>query len=191
MALITDLGVDGNGILQPMLKNRWKLNFLGIAGDPDPLRVQAVSCDRPKLEFDEVTLDRYNSRAYVAGKHSFQPMNIVIESDVGGTVANSIQQQLNLQQSIIGNFPAPVLPAAIGGAIYKFAIRQDMYGGDNSTILESWIMEGCWFQQVDWENLDYSTSEQVRITCVVRFDQAREIITGVAVKATGGAGVAA
>ena len=187
MALITDLGVDGNGILQPLLKNRWKVTFLGIAGDPDPLRVQAITCDRPKIEFAEIELDRYNSKAYVAGKYSFQPLNIVFQADVGGTVNNTIQQQLDLQQSIIGNFPAPVLPAAIGGAIYKFAIRLEMYDG-NDTVLEAWIIEGCWLQNVDYDNLDYAANEAVTTHCTIRFDIARQAISGIATNATGGAG---
>lgn len=188
MALIQDLGVDGNGILQPMLRNRWRVNFLGLAGDPDPLRVQAITCDRPKIEFAEIELDRYNSKAYISGKYSFQPINIVFEADVGGTVNTAIQDQLNLQQSITGNFPAPRLPAAIGGAIYKFAIRQEMLDGNN-TVLEAWIIEGCWFSNVDYENLDYAANESVKTNCTVRFDIARQIITGIAVNATGGAGV--
>ena len=188
MALITDLGVDGNGILQPKLKNRWRVNFLGIAGDPDPLRVQAITFDRPKLEFAEIELDRYNSKAYVAGKHSFQPINVVFEDDVGGLVTKSVQDQLNLQQSIIGNFPAPRLPAAIGGAIYKFAIRAEMLDG-NDTPLEAWIIEGCYISSVDYENLDYAANESMKINLVIRFDQARQVITGIKVNATGGAGV--
>lgn len=188
MALITDLGVDGNGILQPLLRNRWRVNFLGLAGDPDPLRVQAITCDRPKIEFAEVKLDRYNSTAYVAGKHSFQPMNIVFEADTGGTVHTTVQNQVNLQQSITGNFSAPRLPAAIGGAVYKFAIRQEMLDGDQ-LVLEAWIIEGCYFANVDYESLDYTANESVKCNCTIRYDQARQLISGVVVKATGGAGV--
>ncbi len=188
MGLITDLGIDGNGILQPVLKNRWEVNFLGFAGDPDPLHVQVISMDRPKLEFAEIELDRYNSKAYVAGKHSFQPINMVFEFDTGGTVAKSLQDQLNLQQSIIGNFPAPRLPAAIGGAVYKFAIRSTLLDG-NDTALEAWIMEGCYIASVDYENLDYSANESLKVNLSIRFDQARQVITGIVVKATGGAGV--
>jgi hypothetical protein len=188
MALITDLGVDGNGILQPKLKNRWRINFLGIAGDPDPLRVQAITFDRPKLEFAEIELDRYNSKAYVAGKHSFQPCNAVFEDDVGGAVTKAVQDQLNLQQSIIGNFPAPRLPAAIGGAVYKFAVRAEMLDGDN-TALEAWIMEGVYISSVDYENMDYAANESMKINLVLRYDHARQVITGIATKATGGAGV--
>lgn len=189
MALITDLGVDGNGILQPILKNRWRLNFLGFAGDPDPLRVQAISFDRPKIEFAEIQLDRYNSTGYVAGKHTWQPSTMVFEADTGGLVAKSVQDQVNLQQSIIGNFPAPRLPAAIGGAIYKFAIRAEMLDG-NETVLEAWILEGCYFSSIDWDNGDYTAAaETIKYTIVTRFDHARQIITGIRVNATGGAGV--
>jgi hypothetical protein len=188
MAFITDLGVDGNGILQPHLKNRFQLHFLGLAGDPDPLHQQVVTCDRPKIEFAEVELDRYNSKAWVCGKHSWQPMNIVFESDVGGTVAQSIQAQMEMQQKITGNFAAPRLPAAIGGAIYKFAIRQELLDGDD-TVLEAWIIEGCWLSNIDFENLDYAANESIKITCTVRYDHARLLISGQTVKATGGAGV--
>jgi len=187
MALIQDLGVDGDGILQPLLKNRWRVNFLGLAGDPDPLKVQAITCDRPKIEFAEIKLDRYNSTAYVAGKHAFQPMNIVFEADTGGAVFNTIQQQMNLQQSIIGNFPAPRLPAAIGGAVYKFAIRLESLDGDN-TVLEMWIIESAYFSNVDYENWDYAANESVKVNCTIRYDQARQILSGISVKATGGAG---
>lgn len=187
MGLITDLGVDGNGIYQPKLKNRWRVNFLGLAGDPDPLRVNATTCDRPKLEFAEVAIHRYNSTAYVAGKHSFQPINVSFDDDVGGLVATTVQSQLQLQQQIIGNSSSPRLPAAIGGAIYKFAIHADMLDG-NDTPLESWIYEGCWIMNYDGETMDYSVSEQMKINLTIRFDQARQIISGIVVNATGGAG---
>jgi hypothetical protein len=189
MALISDLGVDGDGIYQPMLKYRWRLNFLGFGGDPDPMRVNAITCERPKVEFEEVQIDRYNSTAYVAGKHRFQPMNITVDSDVGGLVSKAIQDQVNLQQSIIGNFPAPRLPAAIGGAIYKFAIRQEMLDGDDG-VLEAWIVEGCWIQSYDGGELDYGAAgEKLSYSLTIRYDHARQVITGTKVNATGGAGI--
>lgn len=187
MALISDLGVDGNGIFQPKLKHKWRVNFQGLAGDPQPLRVQAVTLDRPKLQFEEVVLDRYNSKAYVAGKHIFEPINITLEDDVGGLVAQTIQSQLELQQQIIGNNAAPRLPSAIGGSVYKFAVKMEMLDGDDIP-LECWVVEGAFLQNVDWGDLDYATSEAIRITLTVRFDQARQLVTGVRTNATGGAG---
>lgn len=187
MALISDLGVDGNGIFQPLLKHKWRVNFQGLAGDSQPLRVQAVTLDRPKLQYEEVVLDRYNSKAYVAGKSVFEPINITLEADIGGLVATTIQAQQELTQRITGAGAAPRLPSALAGATYKFAVKMEMLDGDN-TPLESWVLEGAWFQNVDWGDLDYATSEAVRITATIRFDHARQLITGIRGNATGGAG---
>lgn len=187
MALISDLGVDGNGIFQPKLKHKWRISFQGLAGDPQPLRVQAVTADRPKLQFEEVVLDRYNSKAYVAGKYVFEPINITLEDDVGGLVATTIQQQIEIQQQIIGNNAAPRLPSAIGGSVYKFAVKMEMLDGDDLP-LEAWAVEGAWLANTDWGDLDYAASEAVRITLQVRFDHARQLVTGIRTNATGGAG---
>lgn len=191
MALVTDMGVLGEGgeILQPMLKNRWRVEFsrLGnlINTDSQPLTIQAISVDRPKLSFEEVVLDRYNSRAYIAGKHQFDPINITFESDIGGQVAQLIQEQLESQQRIIGMSAAPRLPAARAGQDYKFAMALRMLDGDD-LVLESWYIEGAYVANVDYGDLDYAASETVKITLSVRFDHARQDITGVNGRATGG-----
>ena len=100
MALITDLGVDGGGIAQPRLKHKWAVTFQNMAGDSDPLRLNAINASRPKLEFEEVVLDRYNSKAYIAGKHVFQTVDIQFEDDLNGGVTSAIQAQLELQQKV-------------------------------------------------------------------------------------------
>lgn len=191
MALVTDMGVLGAGdeILQPMLKNRFRISFQGIGGTGNPfaniLTLQAITTDRPKLSFEEVTLDRYNSKAYIAGKHSFEPINVVFESDIGGDVIQTIQAQLEAQQKITGMSSAARLPAARAGADYKFAMIIEQLDGDN-VVFETWFIEGAWIQQVDYGDLDYTASETVKITLSVRFDHARQDITGQSAKATGG-----
>ncbi len=187
MAVVSDLGVDGNGIYQPKLKHKWRVNFQGLVGDPQPLRVQAVTLDRPKLQYEEVVLDRYNSKAYVAGKSVFEPINITLEDDVGGLVVTSIQAQQELTQQITGAGSAPRLPSALSGSTYKFAMKIEMLDGDD-TPLECWVLEGAWIQNADYGELDFAASEAVRITMTVRFDHARQVITGIRANATGGAG---
>ena len=189
MALIIDMGVRGNGgeILHPQMKNKWRLSFNGIGGliDSQPLTVQAITCDRPKLSFEPVTLDRYNSRAYIAGKHQFDPINATFEADIGGGVATVIRNQLELQQRIIGIGSAPRLPSAVAGQDYKFSITQEILDGDN-TPLEVWYIEGAWIENADWTDLDYAASETVKITLSLRYDHARQQILGTPGRATGG-----
>lgn len=189
MALITDLGVDGGGIAQPRLKHKWAITFQNMAGDSEPLRLNAISADRPKLQFEEVVLDRYNSKAYVAGKHSFEVLNVTFEDDLNGGVTSAIQEQLELQQNIIGLNAAPRLPSAAAGQDYKFAVKMDLLDG-NTRVVETWVLEGVFIQNADFDGVDYATSESIKVTVAFRYDHARQNVNpdGVSGKATGGAG---
>lgn len=189
MAILTDMGVRGRGgeILHPQMKNKWRLTFNGIGGvrDSEALTIQAITCDRPKLSFEKVVLDRYNSRAYVAGKHQFDPLNVTFEADIGGGVSTVIQQQLERQQKIIGMASAPRLPSALAGQNYKFSITQEILDGDY-TPLEIWYIEGVYIENADYTDLDYSASETIKITLSLSFDHARQQILGQPGRATGG-----
>ncbi len=190
MALILDMGVRGNGgeILHPQMKNKWRLTFNGVGGvlDSQALTFQAITCDRPKLSFEKVTLDRYNSRAYIAAKHQFDPINVTFEADIGGGVASVIQRQLELQQRIIGMSAAPRLPSALSGQDYKFSVTQEIMDGDNTPI-EVWYIEGVWIENADYTDLDYAASETIKITLTLSYDHARQEILGLPGRATGGA----
>lgn len=192
MALVTDMGVYGGAgeILQPMLKNRFRIEFFGIgAGESQnatALTIQAITADRPKLSFEEITLDRYNSRAYIPGKHTFETTTIVFESDIGGGVINTLKEQLEQQQKIIGMTSKARLPPAPSGASLKFATAISQLDGDDHAY-EIWYLEGCWIQNIDYGDLDYAASETIKISVTLRYDHARQDTSGVRDgKATGG-----
>lgn len=193
MATINDIGIPGvgTGILQPKLKHKWKVTFANIGGgaDSQPLSMQAVTITRPSLQFEEVQLDRYNSRAWVAGKHTFEPMTLTFEDDVTGSASQVLQDQLQNQQFLIGA-EGPFLASAGEGSLYKFVTYLDLLDG-NEQIIEEWTAEGCWIQNIDYTDLDYSASDAVQITVTVRYDHARQSIGGYDQGegvATGGAG---
>ena len=178
MATINDIGIPelGTGILQPKMKNRWRLIFNNIGGgaDSQPLSIQAVTVSRPSLSFEEVQLDRYNSRAYVAGKYTWEPCAIAFEDDVTSGAARIIQEQIQAQQYLTG-VEGAWLAAAPEGSSYKFTTRLDMLDG-NEAVIEQWHMEGCFLQAVDYTDLDYAASDKVMINCTVRFDHARQTV---------------
>lgn len=200
MALITDMGVVPNagGILHPIVKHKWRVFFQGIGGprgstpiagiDTEVLTLQAVQADRPKLEFDEIELHRYNSRAWIAGKHNWQPVTYQFEADVGGRVTQIFQEQLEKQQAIIAPNSGRVLNSAYAGQEYKFAMISQMLDGD-ITPLETWAHEGCFIQNIDYGDKDYSVSEAIKLVVTIRFDHARQLISGIEGKATGGIAV--
>lgn len=193
MATINDLGIPGigTGILQPKLKNLWRVTFANMGGgqDSQPLSMQAINITRPTLNFDEVQLDRYNSRAWVAGKHTFEPVTITFEDDVTGTASKVVQEQLQAQQWLVGA-AGPWLGKGEEGSLYKFVTYLDMLDGKEQ-VVEKWTMEGCWLQNVAYNDLDYAASEAVQITTTIRYDHARQDIGGYEAGegvATGGAG---
>jgi len=193
MATINDIGIPGigTGILQPKMKNRWRVTFANIGGgtSSQPLSLQAVTVTRPVLSFEEVPLHRYNSVAWVAGKHTFEPITITFEDDVTGTASQVLQNELQEQQFLIGA-EGPFLGVGEEGSLYKFVTYLDMLDGKEQ-VIEKWQVEGCWIQNIDYTDLDYSASDAVQITVTIRYDHARQDIGGYNAGegvATGGAG---
>lgn len=193
MSTINDMGIPGvgSGILHPKHRNRWRVTFANMGGgvDSQPLSMQAVSVSRPHLSFNSVDLHRYNSIAYVAGKHSWDPLSLTVEDDVTGSATTVIQQQLQKQQWLIGA-EGQWLAAAGEGSLYKFVTYLSMLDG-NDTVIEKWTCEGCWLIDVNYNDLDYSSGDQVTIGLSVKYDHARQNIGGYPDQgiAIGGAGV--
>jgi hypothetical protein len=185
MATLSQMGIpgSGNGILAPKLKNRWQVRFIGIAkaanGNGKDLTAQAVTVSRPSLSFEEVKLDRYNSTAYVAGKHSWEPLNLTVEDDITGLAATVVQQQLEGQQRLIGadSSSGQWLNAEPTASGYKFALKLELLDG-NEGVVETWKLEGCFIQAADWGELDYSASEAAQISLTIRFDHAYQEVAG-------------
>jgi hypothetical protein len=193
MSTISDIGIPGvgTGILQPMQQNRWRITFAGMGGgtDSQPLSMQAIKINRPKLTFEEVALHRYNSVAYIGAKHSWDPLTLTVQSDVTGTAAAVIGAQLQKQQWLVGA-EGQWLAAAGEASLYKFVAYLDQLDG-NDQVIEKWTIEGCWIKETNWGELDYSTGEPVNIELTLRFDHARQSLGGYNQGngvATGGAG---
>jgi len=196
MSTIADFGIPENltgGILQPMLKDRWRVTFQGLGGgvESKPVTVQAVSMTRPNISFEEIELHRYNSRSWIAGKHNYEPITLTIEYDVKGEAGIVLQEQIQKQKWLTGA-EGPFLGAAPEGSLYKFVTVLDMLDG-REQVIEKWTLEGCWFQVVDYGDLDYAASEAVQTILTIRYDHPRQDIGGYNAGqgiGTGGPGVA-
>ena len=184
MALLSDMGVVGGGILHPNVKNKWRLRFHGFGND-EVMTLQAISGDKPKLEYEKIQLDRYNSRAWIAGKTTWQPCSFTFESDISGRVANALKTQQEKQQKLIGVGSDNIMPSAQSGELYKFAMTVEQMDGDE-VVLETWAYDGVWMENLDNGDLDYAASETVKIVVTFSYDNARLLVSGVRGLATGG-----
>jgi hypothetical protein len=180
MATINDIGIPGvgSGILHPKHKNRWRVTFANMGGgtDSQPVSMQAISLNRPKLNFEEITLHRYNSIAYVAGKHSWDPITMTLQDDISGSASAVVQAQVQKQQWLIGA-EGQWLATAAEGSFYKFVTYLDMLDG-NDTVIEKWTVEGCYLSNVSYGDLSYDSGEPVTIELSIRYDHARQNIFG-------------
>jgi len=104
MADLTQFGVPtsgaSNSMVMPKLQYRFRVqlyNFGQGNGSTVSLTQNVVSVTRPSLTHDEVTLDAYNSKVYLAGKHTWEPITLTVRDDINNTVTKQIASQLQKQ----------------------------------------------------------------------------------------------
>ena len=132
---------------------------------------QVVSVTRPTLTHEEVTLDVYNSRIYLAGKHTWEPVSLVVRDDISNNVIIAVDQQMQ-NQIDHHNQSAP-----IAGAQYKFSTVIDTLDGNNDEgsgpeLLDSWSLGGCWITSTAYNESSYATSDAMTINMTIRYDNA-------------------
>jgi hypothetical protein len=166
----------GFGVLvQPKLSYRFRVRMADFGdGDTIELTSQVVSVTRPSLTHDDITLDVYNSRIYLAGKHTWDPITITVRDDITSRVARSIAAQLQRQVDHADQ------ASANSGSGYKFAMSIENLDGGNSnpTVLDSWQLAGCYIQNVNYGENNYSTSDALTITIAIKYDNANHMIDG-------------
>lgn len=158
------------GMLQPKPQYRYKVrvrSFGGAADKVEDLTRQVATVTRPTINYDPVVVDSYNSKAYYAGKHEWQPIDLTIRDDITNTatklVGRQVQKQLNHHQQT----------GYRAGSNYKFEMYIEMLDGGNVNVLEEWFLEGCFLASVNWGSLDYSASEPTMIEMNIRYDNAQ------------------
>ena len=162
-------GATGSGILMPKLKYRFRVSFLGGFGGEAESRVltqNVQNVTRPKITYEEVTIDSYNSKSYVQGKHTWEQVTVVLRDDISNSVTKMVGSQVQRQ---VNHFQQSS-PAA--GADYKFDMQIEVLDGVNAGASEVWFLEGCFLTNVDYSDSDYSANDPVQITMQVRFDNA-------------------
>lgn len=185
MSTLSNFGIPGTGggILHPRLKNKFRITFKAIGRlvpgtDSKDLTMQVTNITLPNLTFEEVILHRYNSTAYIAGKHSWDAISVTVEDDISGLAATVIKAQLETQQRIVGtDLDGRWLNTAVTGSDYKFAVNIDQLDG-NEGVVQTWVLEGAMIANADFGDRDYSASEAATITMSIRFDHARSIESG-------------
>lgn len=172
MTVGSDNSPSSQGLLMPKLQYRFRALFLnfGVGGSTQELTKQVMDIQRPNLSFEEVPLDIYNSKIYLAGKASWAETQINLRDDAAGNVTKLVGQQLQKQMDFVEQ------ASAATGQDYKFQINYEILDGGNGTlvpnVLETWEMYGCWIKSANYNNMDYKSNEPATIQLSIRFDNA-------------------
>ena len=182
MAVITNFGVPTDAsagtTLMPKLQYRFRVTFsnLGGATGTDEVTQNVISTGRPNLTHEEVVVDSYNSKMYLAGKHTWDPVTIVFRDDMKSNVIKKLGNQLNKQVDHADQ------SSAISGSAYKFGVKIETLDGANGTTspttFDAWELQGCFITNVQYGDLNYADSSMVQVTLSVRFDNALHMIDG-------------
>ena len=170
--LANDQSAATQGLLMPKLQYRFRvvLENFGVSTPRSELTKHVIDVTRPNLTFDDVTLDVYNSRIYMAGKHTWEAIQLNLRDDVSNSVSKLVGEQVQKQFDFFEQ------ASAASGIDYKFTTRIEMLDGGNGSItpgiLETWELYGSYVQSVNYNTLAYATSDPVTITLSIRYDNA-------------------
>jgi hypothetical protein len=172
MTVGSDNSPSSQGLLMPKLQYRFRALFLnfGAGGSTQELTKQVMDIQRPNVSFEEVAIDIYNSKVYLAGKHSWQETQINLRDDAAGNVSKLVGAQLQKQFDFVEQ------ASAATGQDYKFQINYEILDGGNGTlvpnVLETWELYGCFIKSANYNNMDYKSNEPATIQLSIRFDNA-------------------
>lgn len=170
--LANDTSSNSQGLLMPKLQYRFRVTLenFGISNDTQELTKQVIDATRPTVQFDQIELPVYNSKVYLAGKHTWNPVNITLRDDVNNNVQKLVAEQLQKQFDFFEQ------SAALAGIDYKFVQRIEILDGGNGVntpqVLETWELYGCYLTNVEYGAMAYSTSEAVTTTLTIQYDNA-------------------
>ena len=175
---------SNQGLLMPKLKFRFRVLFenFGVSNPKTELTKQVINAARPQVTMEPIEVPIYNSRIYLAGRPVWSTSSIVLRDDAGGNVSRLIGEQLQKQYDFLEQ------ASASSAVDYKFQAVLEMLDGANGatepTVLEAWRLEGCFLNEVNYNDVDYGSNEVVTINMSIRYDNAIQTAGG-AVGTTG------
>ena len=163
---------SNQGLLMPKLAYRFRVSLenFGVSSPTTELTKQVMDVTRPNVSFEQMTVDIYNSRVYLAGKHTWEPITLTLREDVSNNVQKFVGEQLQKQLDFFEQ------SSAASGSDYKFVTRIEILDGGNGAnvpgVLETFELYGCYVESANYNTLNYAESTPVTVQLAIRYDNA-------------------
>ena len=170
--LASDQSASTQGLLMPKLQYRFRVTLenFGVSTPTTELTKQVIDVTRPTVNFEELEIPVYNSRAYLAGRPTWEPITLNLREDVNNSVQKLVGEQLQKQFDFFEQ------SSAASGIDYKYTTRIEILDGGNGAntpnVLETFELYGCFIQNANYNTLAYSSNEPVTIALAMRYDNA-------------------
>jgi len=146
---------------EPKKKNRFIFRF------PTPLGIQewfVASGSRPSITIDEVEIPFLNTSTFVAGRFLWETIDVTFRDPIGPSAAQALMEWVRLHaESVTGR-----MGYAAG---YKKDVELELLD-PTGVVIEKWILQGTFLTGVNFNDLDYSSSDIADINATLRFDRA-------------------
>ena len=179
--LDSNASASNQGLLMPKLQYRFRVSLenFGVSSPSTELTKQVMDVTRPNITFEDMTVDIYNSKVYLAGKHTWDPITLNLREDVSNNVQKLVGEQLQKQFDFFEQ------SSAASGADYKFVTRIEILDGGNGAntagVLETFELYGCYLNSANYNSLNYATSDVATVTLSIRYDNAIQTPQGTGV----------
>jgi hypothetical protein len=145
--------------------HRWAFETMGLLNNPDVLLV-LKSASRPSFNFEEPSMHHNQEQIYFVGKHTWEPISLSwYDVEQKPDVSHNMWRWLGTIIDLYGMTVAPPTE-------YKAATASLVMLDGRGTATESWLIYNGWPQMVNWNSLDYTSTDLQLVEVKYRYDRA-------------------
>jgi len=152
-------------------KHRWYFETLAGAAAGGGMVFQSSellvlqSASRPSFKFEQPEMHHNQEVIRLAGKQDWDPVTMVWydceqQPDISRTIYRWLNTVVNMQGITVATPNTYKINASL--------ITADGFGN----VSERWWMQGCWPAEVNWQELDYTSTDLLTCEVTMRFDRA-------------------
>ena len=145
---------------EPKRQNRFIMRFPSSLGINEWFVETAA---RPHITIGATEIQFLNTSTYVAGRFTWGQIGVKFRDPIGPSASQALMEWVRLcAESVTGR-----MGYAAG---YKKNIDLEMLD-PTGVVVEKWILEGSWLQDVNFDSLGYGTDGLASITAQIRMDR--------------------
>ena len=146
---------------EPLRKNRWVVRFPSDLGISEWMLKSAV---RPKINQSEKEIQFINTSTWVVGRYTWDSLNLTFRDAIAPSTSQALMEWIRLSsESVTGRQGY--------AAGYKRDVELEMLD-PTGVVVSKWILKNTMLTNVNFGDLDYSSSDLATIQATLRFDYA-------------------